>query len=110
MLAGVLGKVLPMVGVPVVTVKPVGKTTSILATLVGVVFNLIVTNRSLLVVADIPKRPKRTPAWFNVAACAGNAGNSVAAAKTINANSDLIFIFIWYLLLLLVITLKYALA
>jgi len=59
-LAGVFGKPLVLtVGVPVAIVKPEGKVTVILATLVGVVFSLNVTNRSLLVLALMLRRPSR---------------------------------------------------
>src|SRR5450631_1864774 len=63
MLAGVAGKpVVATAGVPVVSVKPAGKVTLTLLTLVGVVFSLKVTRRSLFVLALIPSRPNRKPA------------------------------------------------
>ena len=63
MLAGVVGNPEVLgVGVPVVTVKPLGSVTLIFDTEVGVVFNLKVTSISLPLDALIPRRPKRTPA------------------------------------------------
>lgn len=60
-LAGVFGKpVVTGVGVPAVRVKPAGKKTDILATLIGVVLSLKVTSTSLFVEALMPSRPKRT--------------------------------------------------
>jgi hypothetical protein len=64
MLAGVRGKTLSAVGfisgVPAVIAKPLGKVTNTLATLVGVVFSLKVTSRSLLALALVASRPRRT--------------------------------------------------
>jgi CBS-domain-containing membrane protein len=84
MLAGVFGNpVVPTAGVPVVTVKPTGKDTLILATLVGVVFNLNVTSRSFPADALIPRRPNRTLDCDNCVALA-----SPGKAAMLNTTAD----------------------
>lgn len=81
-LAGVDGKpVVATVGVPAVRVKPVGKVIFILLTLVGVVFSLKVTSRSLAVLALMPSRPKRKPPCVKLVALA-IAGITKAATIT----------------------------
>ncbi len=80
-LAGVLGKVVPSVGVPAVSVKPLGRLTLILETLVGVVFNLKVTSRSLPLEALMPNRPGRIEAWLKMVALAIS-GSSKLSSKS----------------------------
>ena len=91
-LAGVSGKpVVATTGVPVVNVKPVGKVTFILATVVGVVFNLKVTIRSLAVLPLILSRPRRKPACVKLLALATAGSNNVAAMTTVTNEKTMYF-------------------
>jgi hypothetical protein len=91
MLAGVSGNVVLVFGEPAVMSKPLGKVIFILETLVGVVFNLKVTNKSFPVDALVPSRPKRTPACVSAVALAID-GNTIATTNAKATIKKLLFL------------------